>query len=142
MAVSATLHCLFGCSIGEVAGQMLGTAFGWHNGLTVIVATGLAFLTGYLLSTLPLIRAGHNFSHAISLVFAADTLSILTMEVTDNAVMMLIPGAMDTHLGDGLFWGSMALALFAAFLVAFPVNVWLLKRGKGHALTHNHHAHH
>ena len=142
MALSATFHCLLGCSIGEIIGQMIGTALGWDNFLTTIVATVLAFTSGYLLSTWPLVRHGLPFTRAARLVLAADTLSILTMEIMDNLVMLIIPGAMDTHLGDWLFWGSMVLSLLAAFVVAYPVNLWLLKRGKGHALTHHHMHHH
>ena len=138
MAASATLHCLTGCAIGEIAGLMIGTALGLGTGTTIALAVGLAFLFGYLLSTLPLLRSGLGFTAALSLVFAADTLSIATMEVVDNLVMAVIPGAMDAGLVNPLFWVSMMLALSAAFVAAYPVNKYLLARGKGHALTHHH----
>lgn len=143
MAISATLHCLTGCAVGEIIGMMIGAALGLGNGTTVVLSTGLAFLSGYSLSTLPLIRAGVGFMAALSLVFAADTLSILTMEVVDNLTMVVIPGALDAGLLDGIFWLSLALSLIAAFIVAFPVNRYLLAKGKGHALTHKfHHSSH
>lgn len=138
MAASATLHCLMGCAIGEIAGMMIGTHYGWGNTETTMLAVVLAFVSGYSLSTLPLVRNGMGFFQALRLVFAADTLSILTMEIVDNFVMWLIPGAMNTHFFDMFFWVSMAVSLVAAFFVAWPVNYWLLKRGKGHALTHHH----
>lgn len=139
MAASATLHCLTGCAIGEILGLMIGTALGLGTGLTIALAVGLAFLFGYALSTLPLIRAGVGFFAALSVVFAADTLSIATMEVVDNAVMAMIPGAMNAGLVNPLFWASMMIALGAAFAAAFPVNKYLLSRGKGHALLHHYH---
>lgn len=139
MAASATLHCLTGCAVGEIAGMLIGAELGLGNASTIVLATVLAFLSGYVLSTLPLVRKGLGFIAALSLVFAADTLSILTMEITDNVVMMVIPGAMEARMVDALFWGAMALSLIAAFIVAFPVNRYLLARGKGHALTHAYH---
>jgi hypothetical protein len=139
MAANATLHCLTGCAIGEIAGLMIGTAAGWSTTATIALAVGLAFLFGYLLSTVPLIQAGLGFFSALSVVFAADTLSIATMEITDNLVMALIPGAMDGGLVDPIFWIGMIIALTAAFLVAFPVNRYLIDKGKGHALTHQFH---
>lgn len=142
MAASATLHCLTGCAIGEVLGLMIGTAAGFSTAGTVALAVGLAFLFGYTLSTLPLIKSGMTVAAAITLVVAADTLSIATMEVVDNAVMALIPGAMDAGLVNPTFWISMPIALGVAYLVAFPVNRYLLQRGKGHALTHGHHGGH
>jgi hypothetical protein len=142
MAASATLHCLTGCAIGEVLGLMIGTAAGLSDGVTIALAVGLAFLFGYLLSTLPLLQAGLGFFAALSLVFAADTLSIATMEVTDNLVMWLIPGAMEAGLVDPIFWIGMMIALTAAFIVAFPVNRYLIDKGKGHALTHQFHEGH
>jgi hypothetical protein len=141
MAASATLHCLTGCAIGEIAGMIIGAELGLGTGATILLATILAFISGYSLSTLPLVRQGLGFISALSLVFAADTLSILAMEITDNAVMAVIPGAMDAGMLEPLFWGSMVLSLGAAFIVAYPVNRYLLKRGKGHALTHAHHDH-
>lgn len=149
MAASATLHCLTGCAIGEIAGLMIGSALGLGVGATIALAVALAFLFGYLLSTLPLLKAGLGFFAAFSVVFAADTLSIATMEVVDNLVMAVIPGAMDAGLVNPIFWLSMMLALAVAFVAAFPVNRYLLARGKGHALVHKYsheshggHAHH
>lgn len=139
MAVSATLHCLTGCAIGEVAGLMIGTALGLATLPTVALAVALAFLFGYTLSTLPLLKAGLGVASALGVVLAADTLSILTMEVVDNLVMAVIPGAMDAGLVNPVFWVSMMLALAAAFVAAYPVNRYLLGRGKGHALTHEFH---
>ncbi len=138
MAANATLHCLTGCAIGEIAGLMIGTAAGLSTGVTIALAVGLAFLFGYALSTLPLVQAGLGFFAALSLVFAADTLSILTMEIVDNVVMALIPGAMDAGLVNPVFWLGMMIALTAAFVAAYPVNRALIARGKGHALTHQH----
>ena len=139
MAVSATLHCLTGCAIGEIAGLMIGTALGWSILATTALAVGLAFFFGYLLSTLPLLKMGVSFFPALSVVFAADTLSIATMEVVDNGVMIAIPGAMDAGLANPLFWVSLILALIAAFFAALPVNKYLLSKGKGHALMHQYH---
>ena len=136
MAASATLHCLTGCAIGEILGLMIGTAFGLSSGVTITLAVGLAFLFGYALSTLPLIKAGLHFFAALSIVFAADTLSITTMEIVDNAVMAVIPGAMNAGLVNPIFWLSMMLALIVAYVAAFPVNRYLLGKGRGHALTH------
>lgn len=142
MAVSATLHCLTGCAIGEIAGLMIGAAFGLSTLVTLVLAVSLAFLFGYLLSTLPLLQAGLTFGAALSVVLAADTLSIATMELVDNLVMLAVPGAMDAGLVNPLFWLSMTLALTAAFFAAFPVNRYLLGKGKGHALTHQYHEGH
>ncbi len=140
MAASATLHCLTGCAIGEILGLIIGTAIGLTMWWTIVLAVGLAFLFGYLLSTLPLIKVGLGFWAALSLVLAADTLSIAVMELVDNAVMAVIPGAMDAGLVNPLFWFGMMIALTAAFFAALPVNRYLLAKGKGHALTHQHHA--
>ena len=137
MAASATLHCLTGCAIGEILGLIIGTAIGLSNVATIALAIGLAFLFGYTLSTLPLVKAGLGFFGALSIVLAADTLSIAIMEVVDNAVMAAIPGAMDSGLGNPVFWLGMMVALTAAFVAAYPVNRYLLSRGKGHALTHH-----
>lgn len=145
MAVSATLHCLTGCAIGEVLGLIIGTAFGLGTGVTILLAIALAFVFGFSLSTLPLTKAGIGFTAALSVVAAADTLSITTMEIVDNLVMLVIPGAMNADLVDPLFWVSMPIALTAAFFAALPVNKYLLKRNKGHALTMNllgEHGHH
>ncbi|MDQ5932275.1 MAG: hypothetical protein QG649_360 [Patescibacteria group bacterium] len=139
MAASATLHCLTGCAIGEVLGLIIGTALGWSNTQTIILAVILAFLFGYTLSTLPLRKAGLGFFAALSIVFAADTLSIATMEVVDNAVMAAIPGAMSAGLVSPLFWISMPIALAAAYVAAYPVNKYLLSKGKGHALVMKYH---
>ncbi|MEV7429090.1 DUF4396 domain-containing protein [Nocardioides sp. NPDC092400] len=139
MALSATLHCLTGCAIGEIAGLMIGTAVGLSSGWTIALAVGLAFLFGYTLSTLPLVKAGLGVGAALGVVLAADTLSIATMEVVDNLVMALIPGAMGAGLVDVTFWVGMPIALAVAFLAAYPVNRYLLQRGKGHALTHGYH---
>lgn len=137
MAVSATLHCLTGCAIGEVSGLIIGTALGLSLGVTVALAVTLAFVFGFALSVLPLRKAGIGFFAGLSLVAAADTLSIATMEVVDNAVMLAIPGAMDAGIVNPLFWIAMPVALTVAFFVALPVNKHLLKRGKGHAITMN-----
>lgn len=137
MAVSATLHCLTGCAIGEVLGLIIGTSFGLSNPLTTLLAVALAFVFGFGLSTLPLVKAGMGFGAALSIVVAADTLSITTMEIVDNLVMYLIPGAMHATLVDPLFWISMPIALTAAFFAALPVNKYLLSKNKGHALTMN-----
>ncbi len=139
MAVSATLHCLTGCAIGEILGLMIGTAIGLSAGWTIVLAVSLAFFFGYLLSTLPLVKAGLGLGGALSIVFAADTLSIATMELVDNAVMAVIPGAMEAGLVNVVFWGGMMIALTVAFFAAWPVNRYLLQRGKGHALTHEYH---
>jgi len=139
MAVSATLHCLTGCAIGEILGLMIGTALGFSTTQTIVLAVSLAFVFGYALSTLPLLKAGLGVGTALSVVLAADTLSIATMEVVDNLVMAAIPGAMDSGLVNPVFWLSMSLALTVAFFAALPVNLYLLNRGKGHALTHRYH---
>jgi hypothetical protein len=142
LAASATLHCLTGCAIGEIAGLMIGTALGLPATTTIVLAVGLAFLFGYALSTVPLLGSGLSFGRALRVVLAADTLSILTMEVVDNAVMAGIPGAMDAGLVNPVFWIGMIVALSAAYVVAFPVNRYLIGRGKGHALTHEFHEGH
>lgn len=139
MAASATLHCLTGCAIGEILGLVIGTAAGLSNGVTIALSIALAFLFGYALSTLPLLKAGLSLGAALSVVLAADTLSIATMELVDNAVMAVLPGAMDAGLVNVVFWVGMMIALTAAFFAAYPVNRYLLGRGKGHALTHRYH---
>jgi len=139
MAIAATLHCLTGCAIGEIAGLVISTAAGLGNGWSVAISVALAFVFGYSLSTLPLVKVGAAPLAALSVVFAADTLSILTMEVVDNLVMVVLPGAMNAGLVNVVFWAGMMASLTAAFLVAVPVNRWLLRRGKGHALTHRFH---
>ncbi len=142
LAASATLHCLTGCAIGEIAGLMIGTAAGLGNATTVAISVALAFFFGFLLSVLPLLETGVVLVAALRLVFAADTVSIAVMELVDNAVMLLIPGAMDSGLVNVVFWLGMMLALSIAFLAAYPVNRSLMARGKGHALTHAHHVGH
>jgi hypothetical protein len=136
MALSATLHCLTGCAIGEIAGMIIGTALGWSNWATIALSVALAFLFGYALTSLPLLRAGLAFATVAPIAFASDTISIAVMEVVDNALMLVIPGALDAGLRDLLFWGSLAVALVLAGAAAFPVNRWLLARGKGHAAVH------
>jgi hypothetical protein len=136
MAVSATLHCLTGCAIGEVAGVAIGTALGLANGPTIALGILLAFVFGYSLTSLPLLRAGLALAVVVPIALASDTLSIAVMEVVDNAIILVIPGAMDAGLGDILFWGSLSFALFVAGFAAYPVNRWLLQRGKGHAAVH------
>jgi hypothetical protein len=136
LAVSATLHCLTGCAIGEVLGMVLGTAWGFSEWGTVALAVALAFFFGYLLTSIPLLRAGLPLATVIPIALASDTLSIAVMEVVDNAIMLTIPGAMEAGLTNVLFWGSLAFALALAFVVTVPVNRWLLARGKGHAAVH------
>jgi Domain of unknown function (DUF4396) len=141
LAFSATWHCLTGCAIGEVLGVAIGTALGWGNLETIVLAIVLAFFFGYSLTMLPLLRAGLAFAAAVPLALASDTLSIGVMEIVDNAIILVIPGAMAAGLSDALFWGSLAFSLVIAFMAAFPVNRWLIARGKGHAVVHAHHAH-
>jgi hypothetical protein len=136
VAVSATLHCLTGCAIGEVAGMAIGTALGFSQWGTVALSVALAFLFGYALTSLPLLRAGLALSAVIPIALASDTLSIAVMEIVDNLIVVLVPGALEAGLGSVLFWGSLAFALSVAFLVAVPVNRWLIARGKGHAAVH------
>ncbi|WP_235501844.1 DUF4396 domain-containing protein [Aeromicrobium sp. Root472D3] len=139
MAVSATLHCLTGCAIGEILGLIIGTVAGLSNGATIVISIVLAFVFGFSLSSLPLLKAGLGVGAALSVVLAADTLSIATMEVVDNLVMAVIPGAMNAGLVNVLFWVGMMISLTVAFFAAYPVNRYLLQRGKGHALTHEYH---
>jgi hypothetical protein len=136
VALSATLHCLTGCAIGEVLGMVIGTALGFSDWGTVALAVVLAFLFGYTLTSLPLFRAGLSLGAVVPIAFASDTLSIAVMEIVDNALMLVIPGAIDAGVGDVLFWGSLSVALVIAGLFAFPVNRWLIARGKGHAVVH------
>lgn len=141
MAISATGHCLTGCAIGEVAGFAIGTALGWGDIATMSLAIVLAFLFGYGLTSLPLLRAGLPLATVLPLALAADTFSILTMEIVDNGFMLAVPGAMDAGLDDVLFWGSLAVALTVAFVAAIPVNRFLIARGRGHAVMREHHRH-
>ena len=136
VALSATLHCLTGCALGEIAGMIIGTAAGFSNWATVALAVVLAFLFGYALTSLPLLRAGLALAAVIPIALASDTLSIAVMEIVDNAILLLLPGAMDAGLGSVLFWGSLAFALAVAGTFAFPVNRWLIARGKGHTAVH------
>ncbi len=142
LAFSATTHCLTGCSIGEVLGMVIGTALGWGNWPAITLSVVLAFMFGYLLTLLPLLQAGMDFWAAFTLAFASDTLSITVMEIVDNAVMVVVPGAMNAGLTDPLFWVSLILSLVLAGIAAFPANRWLIARGRGHALVHEHHGHH
>ena len=139
LAVSATVHCLTGCAIGEVLGMVIGTALGWGDWSTVALAVALAFFFGYLLTIAPVLRSGLPLRQAVKVALAADTVSILVMEIVDNAVMLKVPGAMEAGLDNPLFWGSLALALFVAFVVTLPVNRWMIGRGLGHAAVHHLH---
>ena len=141
LAASATTHCLTGCAIGEVLGMFIGTALGWGNFETIVISIVLAFFFGYSLTALPLLRAGLAFGTVAGLAFAADTFSITVMEITDNAVLLVIPGAMEAGLGDPLFWGSLAFSLAVAWVAAFPFNRWLISKGRGHAVVHAYHQH-
>jgi hypothetical protein len=142
-AISATVHCLTGCAIGEVLGLVIATAAGWGNAASIAISIALAFVFGYSLTMIPLLRAGLTLAAALPLALASDTLSIATMELLDSLTVILVPGAMDAGLGDALFWGSLAGALLIAFWAAFPVNRWLIARGKGHAVVAEyHHGHH
>lgn len=140
-AWSATLHCLTGCAIGEVLGMIIGTALGWGNAATIVLAVVLAFAFGYLLTMLPLLKSGLPLARVMPLALASDTASIAVMEIVDNAIMLALPGAMDAGLGTVLFWGSLAFSLAVAAVAAFPVNRWLIARGRGHAVVHAHHGH-
>ena len=139
VAFSATAHCLTGCAIGEVLGMVLGTALGWGNFATIALAVVLAFFFGYSLTMIPLLRSGLALATVLPLAFASDTISITIMEIVDNLIMLVIPGAMEAGLLSVLFWGSLAFALAVAFMAAFPVNRWLIARGRGHAVVHQYH---
>ena len=141
LALSATVHCLTGCAIGEVLGMVLATWWGWGDAASIALAVGLAFLFGYGLTSLPLLRSGMSLRRAAPLAFASDTASITTMEIVDNLFIVLVPGAMAAGLGDPLFWWSLAVGLLIAGAIAYPVNRWLIARGRGHAVVHAHHAH-
>jgi hypothetical protein len=141
LAFTATAHCLTGCAIGEVMGMVIGTALNWRNLPTVVLSVVLAFFFGYALTVRPLLRAGITTGTVLRLAFASDTASIAIMEVVDNALMLAIPGAMNASLDSGLFWGSLALSLLLAASAAFPVNRWLISRGRGHAVVHHYHGH-
>ena len=139
LAFSATLHCLTGCGIGEVLGLVIATWLGWSTFASIALAVTLAFIFGYALAMWPLMASGLSLGQALRLALAADTVSIVVMEIIDNAMMLAIPGAMDAHVTDPFFWGSLAVSLALAFLVTFPVNRWLISRGQGHALVHAFH---
>jgi hypothetical protein len=139
LAVSATVHCLTGCAIGEVLGLALATVWGLANLPSIALAVVLAFFFGYSLTSWPLLRSGMALGAVLPVAFAADTVSIAVMEVVDNAIVLVVPGAMDAGLGDPLFWGSLALGLAIAFVAAVPVNRALIRRGRGHAVVHAHH---
>ncbi|SDN25337.1 protein of unknown function [Lentzea albidocapillata subsp. violacea] len=139
LAVSATLHCLTGCAIGEVLGMVIGTALGWSNLATIALAVGLAFVFGYALTIRPVLKSGLPLRTAIRVALAADTVSIAVMEIVDNGVMLAVPGAMEAGVASWLFWVSLAFALAVAFVVTVPVNRWLISRGKGHAVVHQYH---
>jgi len=141
LAFAATVHCLTGCAIGEVLGMVIGTALSWRNLATVVLSVVLAFFFGYALTVRPLLQAGIATGTVLRLAFASDTASIAIMEVVDNALMLVIPGAMQAPLDSGLFWGSLALSLLLAAGAAFPVNRWLISRGRGHAVVHQYHGH-
>jgi hypothetical protein len=142
VAALATLHCLTGCAIGEVLGFVIGTALGLGNPATIALAVVLAFVFGYTLTMVPLLRGGLALAVALPLAFASDSFSIAVMELVDNGVMLAVPGAMDAGLGDPLFWGALAVALAVAFVFAFPLNRYLIARGQGHAVVHAYHGHH
>src|SRR5262245_14476485 len=142
LAFSATWHCLSGCAIGEVAGMILGTALAWSNATTILASLLLAFASGYAFTMVPLTRAGYGVGAAARLALASDTASVTLMEIVDNLLMLIIPGAMDAPLDARLFWGSLALSLLLAGVAAFPLNRWLIARGRGHALIHHRHHYH
>lgn len=139
MAISATLHCITGCAIGEIVGLVAGTILGLSNASNIALAVVLSFIFGYALSMLPLLQGGMTFKKALSIILVADTLSILTMEIVDNAVMAAVPNAMNANLVNPLYWTMMPISLLVAFAAAVPVNRYLLQRGRGHALTHQYH---
>ncbi|MFD5230067.1 DUF4396 domain-containing protein [Streptomyces qaidamensis] len=138
-AVKATLHCLTGCAIGEILGMVIGTSLGWANVPTMVLAIGLAFLFGYSFTLFAVLRSGIGLKAAIRIALAADTVSIAVMELVDNAIIALTPGAMDAHLSDGLFWSALLGGFAVAFLITTPVNKWMIGRGRGHAVVHAHH---
>ncbi|KOX11993.1 membrane protein [Saccharothrix sp. NRRL B-16348] len=141
MAVSATLHCLTGCAIGEVLGMVIGTAIGLPNWGTVVLAVALAFFFGYALTLRGVLKTGLGFGAALKVALAADTVSIAVMEIVDNAIMLVVPGAMEAGVSSLLFWGALAFSLAVAFVLTVPVNRWLISRGKGHAVVHHTHHH-
>ena len=140
-AVSATLHCLTGCAIGEVLGMVLATWWGWGDAASIALAVVLAFFFGYLLTFVGVRRAGLDVGTAVRTALAADSLSILVMEIVDNAFLLAVPGAMEAGVGDLFFWAALAAALAVAFVLTVPVNKWMIGRGKGHAVVHEMHGH-
>lgn len=140
-AASATTHCMTGCAIGEILGLVIASALGWGVVASIALAVALAFVFGYSLTMRSLLKGGVAFATAIKLALAADTISITIMEIVDNTIMLVIPGAMEAGLEDWLFWASMAVALAVAWVAAFPANRWLIARGRGHAVVHAHHQH-
>ncbi|CAL9666078.1 DUF4396 domain-containing protein [Streptomyces sp. Tu 3180] len=138
-AVKATLHCLTGCAVGEILGMVIGTALLWGNVPTMILAITLAFLFGYSFTLFAVVRAGLSFRAAVKVALAADTVSIAVMELVDNAIIALTPGAMDAHLSDGLFWSALLGGFAVAFMITTPINKWMIGRGKGHAVVHAYH---
>ena len=139
MAITATLHCLTGCAIGEILGMVIGTALGLHDFAMIALAVALAFVFGYGFTLVPLLRSGMPFKQALKIGLAADTISITSMEIIDNLIIVLIPGVLMAGLDTVLFWGSLAAALAVAFVLTVPVNRWLIARGKGHAVMHSYH---
>lgn len=139
MAVTATAHCLAGCAVGEVLGLVIGTALGWDNGPTIVLAVALAFVFGYSFTIVPMLRSGLALGAAIGVALAADTVSITVMEIVDNAIILVVPGAMEAGLNSALFWGTLAVALAVAFVVTLPVNRAMIRRGRGHAAVHRNH---
>jgi uncharacterized membrane protein YbjE (DUF340 family) len=139
LAFAATWHCLTGCAIGEVLGLVIATALGWGAVASVALAVVLAFFFGYSLTLRPLVRDRMPLREAARVALAADTVSIAIMEIVDNAFVLVVPGAMEASLADGLFWWSLAVGLALAFAAAWPANRWLIARGRGHAAGHAHH---
>jgi Domain of unknown function (DUF4396) len=140
-AISATLHCLTGCAIGEILGMVISTALGWHNVANIVLSIVLAFAFGYALTIRPVLASGLGFRRAIGVALAADTVSIAVMEIVDNATIVVVPGALDAGLADVLFWASLLGSLVIAFIVTVPVNRWMISRGRGHAVVHEFHSH-
>lgn len=138
-AAKATLHCLAGCALGEILGMVIGTALLWGNVPTMVLAIALAFFFGYSFTLFAVIRAGLDYKTAIKVALAADTVSIAVMELVDNVIVALTPGAMDAHLSEGLFWSALLGGFAVAFLITTPINKWMIGRGKGHAVAHSYH---
>src|ERR671914_945326 len=141
LAASATNHCLTGCVVGEVTGMTIATALGWGDVASIALAVALAFLFGYSLTSLPLVRARLPLAAIVPIALAADTVSIAIMEVIDNAFMLIVPGAMEAGLGDLRFWAPLLGGFAIAWPFAFAVNRTMIRRGKGHAVVHEYHAH-